>query len=95
MKQFMILHYGFEKPTPEVMKGWMKWFKSIEKRQIAQVGFTAGREISDKGTKDLPWGKTCITGYNIIEAKNLDAAERIAAKVPYISSVRVYELRTH
>ena len=95
MKQFMILHYGFKKPTPEVMKGWMKWFKSIEKRQVGQGGFTAGREVSAAGTKELPWGKACITGYNIIEAKNLDAAERIAAKVPFVSSVRVYELRSH
>jgi hypothetical protein len=95
MKQFMILHYGFKKPTPEQMGEWMKWFKSIEKRQIDQGGFSGGREISAKGTKDLPWGKNCITGYNVIEAKNLDAAERIAAKVPFVSSVRVYELRSH
>ena len=95
MKQFMIMHVGFKKPTPEVMKEWMKWFKSIESRQIDQQGFMAGREISKDGTKELPWGKNCITGYNIIEAKNLDAAERIAAKVPFVKSVRVYELRSH
>ena len=26
MKKFMLLHYGFETPTPEIMGAWEKWF---------------------------------------------------------------------
>ena len=55
MKKFMILHFGFEQPTPEIMES--------------------------------------ITGYNIIEAEDLDAAEKVAQDNPYIASVRVYEIR--
>ena len=29
MKKFMILHYDFEQPTPEIMEAWEEWFKSI------------------------------------------------------------------
>ena len=27
MKKFVLLHYGFEKPTPEIMAAWGKWFE--------------------------------------------------------------------
>jgi hypothetical protein len=36
-----------------------------------------------------------ITGYNVIEAEDLDAAEKIAQDNPYIASIRVYEIRSH
>ena len=93
MKRFMILHIGFTPPTPEIMEGWKTWFGSIADKQVDQGGFAGGREISKSGTRDLPWDMESITGYNIIEAESLDAAEKIAATNPFISSVRVYELR--
>ena len=34
-----------------------------------------------------------ITGYNIIEAEDLDAAAEIAQGNQYIASIRVYEIR--
>ena len=94
MKKFMLLHFGFEQPTPEIMAAWGKWFESIADKQVAQGGFSAGREISKEGTKDLPWGSDSITGYNIIEAENLDAAVQIAQGNPFIASIRIYEIRT-
>ena len=90
----MFLHYGFEKPTPEIMDAWGKWFESIADRMVAQGGFSAGKEISDAGIKDLPWGKDSITGYNIINAESLEEAERLARSCPYIASIRVYETRS-
>jgi hypothetical protein len=54
MKKFMILHFGFEPPTPEIMAAWNAWFESIADRQIEQGGFSGGREISKDGTRDLP-----------------------------------------
>ncbi len=93
MKKFMLLHYGFERPTPEIMAAWERWFESIADRMVARGGFSHGKEISNGGTKDLPFGPDSITGYNVIEAEDLDAAERIAADNPYITSIRVYEIR--
>jgi hypothetical protein len=94
MKKFMILHYGFEPPTSEIMEAWGKWFESIADRQVDQGGFQGGREISKEGSKDLPWSMETITGYNIIEAEDLDEAEAIAQDNPFIASVRVYEIRS-
>jgi len=94
MKKFMLLHFGFEKPTPQIMAAWQKWFESIADRMVDQGGFNGGREISKSGSKDLPWSMESITGYNIIEAEDLDEAQKIAQKNPYISSIRVYEIRT-
>jgi hypothetical protein len=41
----MFLHFGFENPTPEIMKAWRAWFASISEKQIDQGGFSGGREI--------------------------------------------------
>jgi len=95
MKKFMFLHFGFEQPTPEIMEAWGKWFESIADKQVDQGGFSSGREISKTGPKDLPWGMESITGYNIIEAEDLDAAETLAQSNPYMASIRVYEIRSH
>ena len=93
MKKFMLLHFGFEKPTPEIMAAWKTWFESIADRQVEQGGFAGGREISKDGTRELPWNRESITGYNIIRAENLDAAEKLARGNPFIASIRIYELR--
>lgn len=90
----MLLHMGFEQPTPEIMEAWEAWFAEIADREIARGGFSGGREISDEGIRELPWGLESITGYNIIEAKDLDEAVEIAQTNPYIASIRVYEIRS-
>ena len=89
----MFLHFGFEKPTPEIMGAWGKWFESIADRIVDNGGhFSAAREISHSGTKDLPLGMESITGYTLVNAENLDEAEKMAQSNPYIASIRVYEI---
>lgn len=95
MKRYMLLHYGFEKPTPEIMAAWGKWFESIADKTVDQGGFSAGREVSQSGTKDLPMGMDSITGYSIINAESLEEAEGIARENPFIASIRVYEILAH
>lgn len=94
MKRFMLLHYGFETPTPEIMAAWGKWFESVAGMTIDQGGFAAAREISHDGSKELPMGMESITGYSIINAESLEAAEEIARGNPFIASIRVYEIRS-
>ncbi len=95
MKKFMFLHFGFEKPTPEIMVAWNKWFESVADNTVEKGGFHGGaREISRSGTKDLPMGMESITGYSIINAESLDDAEKIAQDNPFIASIRVYEIMT-
>jgi hypothetical protein len=93
VKKFVFLHYGFEKPTPEIMSAWGKWFESMKDNIIDMGGhFTGGREISKAGTTGLPLGPESITGFTIVSAKSLDDAEKMAQSNPYISSIRVYEV---
>lgn len=93
MKKFMLLHYGFEKPTPEIMAAWGKWFEEVGEKMVDQGGFMGGREITKEGTRDLGWDMDSITGFCTIEAANLDEAESIAKGNPYIAGIRIYELR--
>lgn len=37
-------------------------------------------------------GGESITGYSIINAENLEAAEKIAHGNPFIKSIRIYEI---
>ena len=74
----------------EIVTCLKKW---IADRQIDQGGFTAGREIRSNGAFDLGWDRDCITGYNIIEAEDMDEAEKLALGNPFISSIRIYEIR--
>lgn len=94
MKKFVYLHFGFEKPTPEIMEAWEAWFESIADKMVDQGGFSNGREISKSGTRDLPMNMESITGYNVIEAESLDAAEKLAQDNPFIASIRIYEVRS-
>ncbi len=92
MKRFMLLHFGFEKPTPEIMGAWGKWFESVADRTVEHGGFRSAREITQSGTKDLPMGMESITGYSIVNAESLDDAEKIAQGNPFVASIRIYEI---
>ena len=95
MKRFMALHIGFEKPTPEIMSAWKAWFASVADHTIENVGLAGGREITKEGTTELQWNRESLTGYSIIEAESLDAAGQMASGNPFITSIRIYELRNH
>ena len=95
MKKFILLHVGFKQSTPEIMGEWKKWFESIADITIENSGFcSAGREVSKEGTQELPMGLEAMTGYTILNAESMDEAEKIAARNPFISSIRIYEIRT-
>lgn len=95
MNKYMLLHFGFEKPTPDIMEAWGKWFAEIADRTVENGGLRSGREISKDGAKDLGWDMESITGYTIITAQSLEEAEEIASGNPFISGIRVYEVMSH
>ncbi len=92
MKRFMLLTYGFEKPTPEIMTAWGAWQASVADRIVEHGGFHPGRAISHSGTEDLPLSADSITGYCILKAESLEEAEAIAGRTPFVAGVRVYEI---
>ncbi|MEM8487657.1 MAG: YciI family protein [Bacteroidota bacterium] len=93
MKKFLILHFGFEMPTPEDMAGWNSWFASIADRQVERGHLPGGNEISGEGMTPLPFGKDSLTGYTMIKAASLDEATEIAQACPFVISTRVYEVK--
>jgi len=94
MNRYMLLHFGFEKPTPEIMAAWGKWFESTADKTSDKGGFHGGaREITRDGAMDLSMGMDSITGYSIIEAESLEEASRIAKDNPFIASIRIYEIK--
>ena len=86
---------GFIQPTPEIMESWMQWFKSIEDKIEDQVGLGNGKEVTKNGITELLMDLDAITGYLVINAENTDEAEKIAQSCPMITSVKVYEVRSH
>jgi hypothetical protein len=94
VKKFMLLSYGYRTPTPEIMAAWNAWFESIKGSIVDMAGLGSGREISKTGTKDLSPGLDSITGFVVVNAESLDAAEKLAQGNPYITSIRVYEVRS-
>lgn len=92
MKKFIFLTFGFEKPTPEIMQAWGKWFEAIKDSIVEKGHFPRGRELSKRGVKDLPLGADSITGYVIVKADDFEAASKMAESNPYVASIRIYEL---
>ena len=94
MKKYMFLYYGFVTPTQEIGKAWGEWFASIGDKMVDSGNpFMVGLEITPDGTTtQLPLDKQAITGYSIINAKDIEEAEAIAKTNPSITSIRVYEM---
>ena len=93
LNRYVLVHVGFETPTPEIMAAWGKWFESIADRAPDNVGpFMSGREITSSGTKELSLGPDAVTGYSVIDAESLDEAEAVAKECPSITAIRVYEI---
>ena len=78
MKKFVLLHYGFEKPTPEIMAAWGKWFKATKPHAVDMGGFGYGGEISRAERGIFCSATDFITGFTIVNAAKLDDAEKIA-----------------
>jgi hypothetical protein len=92
MKRFMLLHVGFDKPTPEA---WGAGFNTVGKHTVENAGLRNGREISRDGVKDLPMGLDALIGYTIVNAESIADAEHLAEGNPFISSIRIYEIASH
>lgn len=93
MKKFVLVHIGFEQPTPEIMAAWNDWFKSIEDITVENVGLGPAIEVSAEGTRELPFDRTAVTGYTVIELESREKAVEIAKNCPFITGVGVYEVR--
>lgn len=93
MSKFVLAHIGFEQPTEEIMAAWMKWFEDIKDLTVENIGLNPGKEVTSEGIKDINFDAQVTTGFTIIEAENLDKAVKIAQACPFITSIKVQEVR--
>jgi hypothetical protein len=93
MSKFVFLYRGlWPEPTPEVTEAWSSWFAEIGENIVDSGNpFGAGREVSHGQSTEVPPGAQSITGYTIVNADNMDEAEKLLANCPIVTSVLVYE----
>jgi hypothetical protein len=92
VQKFLMLHYGYEEPTPEIMAAWESWFAKVGDH-FADIGSPLGHglEVTKSGKRDLSPDDGAPTGYSIISAVSREDAERLLEGCPIISSVQLYE----
>ena len=104
MAQFMMVYKGeatdMADMTPEegqaVMAKWAAWMDRVGPA-LTDVGtpFGPGRSVVDDGSVGAP---AALTGYSIVEAADLDAAQELTVGHPYLSdgsgnyAIDLYEL---
>lgn len=95
MKRFMLLHVGFEQPTSDVMAAWNAWFDEVGHCTEEHGGLMDDRRITKQGESEIPFDSAATTGFSIIKAESLEAAQALARKNPFITEIRVYEIVRH
>ena len=92
MRRYVFIHHGYEEPTQQVMDAWMVWFGEIADSIVdSGAPFGPGREVTPSGARELPIGPGAATGYTVVEAVDMEAAEKLLEGCPMITSVRIYE----
>jgi hypothetical protein len=99
MAKFLYVYYGGAMAaTPaeqkKSMDAWMGWFKKLGKAVTDIGAATRPGKIVGKGAP-AAIGANPVTGYSVIEAKDLNAALALAKDCPNIAAggqVAVYEI---
>lgn len=94
MKKFVLLYRGTrdQLPTDESTAAWIEWFASLGDKVVdAGNPFGQGREVSAGGTAELAPSDDGVTGYTLINAQDIDEAEKIALSHPTVPSIQVFE----
>jgi len=92
MKKFVLIYKGCEASTAETIAAWNHW---VQRRaaSFADVGnaFGPGRRITNDRTVELSLSSNPASGYSIVNAEHLDAAEQLLEGCPIVDSVTLYE----
>ena len=92
MSKYILLFQGYQEPTAEVMAAWQSWFAKVGESFIDSGNpLGAGREVTKSGSAALTPDMNPATGYCIVDAVDLDSAERLLEGCPIIDSARIYE----
>ncbi len=92
VKKFVLIYHGHDTSTPEVVAAWDDWFQR-RAASFADVGhaFGPGRMITNETTVEWSRSSNPASGYSIVNAPNIDAAEQLLEGCPIVDSVSLYE----
>src|SRR5450759_5935635 len=83
MKKFVFLYQGLGESTADAMRAWGAWFARVGEQMVDSGNpFGAGRQVTPDGVSDLSDDVAPITGYSIVSAADLDAAEKLLDGCP-------------
>ncbi|MCP5028804.1 MAG: hypothetical protein GY929_21235 [Actinomycetia bacterium] len=92
MKRFVFLYHGYEPPLPGRQAAWSVWFQQRAASFVeAGTAFGPGRLVTNERTFELSLTSNPVSGYSIVEAQHMDAAEQLLEGCPIADSVSVYE----
>lgn len=89
---FVLLYHGYDAPSADDMAAWDAWFQ----RRVASfvdVGhaFGPGRQITTETTVEWSMASNPVSGYSIVVAPHIDAAEQLLEGCPIVDGVSVFE----
>ena len=92
MKKFVVIHKGHRPSVLDMHESWAEW---LDRRaaSIADVGsgFGPGRRITSRRTTELSLRSNPASGYVIVHAEHIDAAEQLLEGCPIVDSLTLYE----
>ncbi|MGH8959241.1 MAG: hypothetical protein ACRDVK_11285 [Acidimicrobiia bacterium] len=92
MKKYMFLFQGAWEMTQQQKDAWGAWFAEIGESVVDSGNpFGPGREVTPTGRRDLPVNADATTGYTIVNAESMEAAEKLLENCPILTSVEIYE----
>ena len=94
MKRFILLYHGYEAPAPHREAAWNRWLQR-RAANVADVGhsFGPGRRITNDTTEEFSLASNPASGFSIVVAEHIDAAEQLLEGCAIVDSVTLYELR--
>jgi hypothetical protein len=88
--KFLFLFQGTN-DSPDARAAWEAWFASIAGSLLDGGNpLEAGRLVTATGATELPAASDPITGYALVTAPDLAAAEALAVTCPATAGVRIY-----
>ncbi|MGH1488300.1 MAG: hypothetical protein ACRBK7_02720 [Acidimicrobiales bacterium] len=92
MKKFILIYHGYRNCNPEVATEWGDWVQRRAK-SFVDLGssFGPGRKITNDRTIELSLSSNPASGYSMVRAPHIDAAEQILEGCPIVDSISLYE----
>lgn len=92
MKKFFLIYHGYEQPSLHREIAWNGWFKRREASFVEPGSlFGPGRRITQDATVEFELATNPASGYSIVSAAHIDAAEQLLEGCPFVDSVTLYE----